>query len=508
MSLDGAQSIATGGLAIINRQMAIVSQNIANASTPDYAAERATQSSVTADGMALGVISGATRRSIDTALQAQVLQTGATVAELGTTASALRSIDAALGTPGQGDDLPSLVGDLGNQFSALLGGPENQAQQARVVASAGTLTQSLNRLSDAYAQQRQAAHDDIIASLATLNQALDTIGALSNRIIALKAGGNSTSDLENQRDAALHTVCDLVSAKALVQTSGDMLVVTTAGLSLPTRRGADGISLAGANLQPDMFHPGGGVPGIMIGGHDVTTQMLGGRIGADLALRDRTLPTFQAELDEFAYTLATRFSAQGLTLFTGPDGTVPAGSGTPAQSGYIGFAGTIGVNPSVQADARLVRDGTDAVTDNPAGASGFTPNPSGGPAGFTTLIDRVLTYALGTDIRSGVAQPASATTGLGPTGGLSAPYAAPATLLGLASAVATAQASESAGAAAELETRQALHASLSSRLEAGSGVDIDAEMSLMLSLQTAYSANARVMTVVQGLFTELMNSVR
>jgi flagellar hook-associated protein 1 FlgK len=45
MRLDGALSIATGGLANVNRQMAIVSQNVANASTPGYASEVATQTS-------------------------------------------------------------------------------------------------------------------------------------------------------------------------------------------------------------------------------------------------------------------------------------------------------------------------------------------------------------------------------------------------------------------------------------------------------------------------------
>jgi len=150
VSLEGAQQIASGGLANINRQMALVSQNVANASTPDYAVERGTQASLTADGMALGVISGAALRSIDTALQAQVYQAGGSVVNLSTTTTALQAVDTALGTPGQGDDLPSMVGDLGDQFSALLNSPENQAQQARVVSSAGTLANGINRLSATY----------------------------------------------------------------------------------------------------------------------------------------------------------------------------------------------------------------------------------------------------------------------------------------------------------------------------------------------------------------------
>ena len=95
-------------------------------------------------------------------------------------------------------------------------------------------------------------------------------------------------------------------------------------------------------------------------------------IGADLDLRDRTLPLFQAELDEFAHTMADRFSAQGLTLFTDPTGTVPAHLGAKPQSGYVGFAATIQVNPTITATPSLIRDGTTTITDDPGGASGFT----------------------------------------------------------------------------------------------------------------------------------------
>ncbi len=40
----------------------------------------------------------------------------------------------------------------------------------------------------------------------------------------------------------------------------------------------------------------------------MTTQLTGGQLGANLTLRDTTLPTYQAELDEFSQNLASRFS--------------------------------------------------------------------------------------------------------------------------------------------------------------------------------------------------------
>jgi flagellar hook-associated protein 1 FlgK len=245
----------------------------------------------------------------------------------------------------------------------------------------------------------------------------------------------------------------------------------------------------------------------MLGGVDVTQQMTGGQLGANITLRDTTLPTYQAELDEFSQNMAGQFAAQGLTLFTDPNGNVPAGGGSPAQSGYVGFAAEIQVNPAVQANASLVVDGNVSVAGSPTGASAFTPNPATGPAGFTTLITRILNYALGADAQSGVPQPAANTTGLGAKGTLNAPFAAPTTLGDFATALTAAQAAGSASVTNQLGTEQAVQTTLSGQLSSQSGVNIDQQMSLMIQLQNAYGANAKVMSAVQNMFAELMAAV-
>src|SRR6185437_16009055 len=99
-------------------------------------------------------------------------------------------------------------------------------------------------------------------------------------------------------------------------------------------------SIVGANMQPGSTYPAT-IPGIMLGVTDVTSQLQGGQIGANITLRDNTLPTDQAELDEFAQNLASRFDTEGLRLFTDPSGNVPTASASPPyQSNYVGFAST------------------------------------------------------------------------------------------------------------------------------------------------------------------------
>ncbi|HVC59545.1 MAG TPA: flagellar hook-associated protein FlgK [Acetobacteraceae bacterium] len=508
MSLSAALSIASGSLANINGQLALVSNNVANAGTPGYVSETATQQSVTADGMGLGVAAGPVTRDINTALQAQAFQQNSTVAGLQTTQAALQAIDAVQGTPGQGGDIAGLLGNLQNQFSTLLNAPDNQTQQQAVVSGATTLAQTVNSLSNAYTAQRQAAENSIVGEVGTINATLATIGQLSNQIVTLKSGGQSTADLENQRDQAVQQLGQLVDVKALVQPNGDMLIITGSGLALPIHGVADPLSTSGANVLPGATYPGGGIPAVTMGGTDVTAQLGGGALGANVTLRDTTLPTYQAELDEFSQNLASRFSAQGLTLFSDPTGAVPAGGGTPVQSGYVGFASTIQVNPAVLADPALVRDGTTAIAGSPAGASAFTPNPAGGPAGFGTMIDRVLTYALGADAQNGVPQPASNTTGLGVSGTLAAPYAAPATLGGLASTLVAAQAQDSANTTSQLNTEQAVQTTLNGTLATSSGVNMDTQMTLMIQLQNAYGVNAKVIAAEQSMWTQLISAVQ
>jgi flagellar hook-associated protein 1 len=94
VTISAALSIATGGLANINSQLALVSQNVANASTPGYSAEIATQQSLAADGVGLGVRTGPATRDVDAALQAEVFSQNATVAGLQTRQNALQAIDA------------------------------------------------------------------------------------------------------------------------------------------------------------------------------------------------------------------------------------------------------------------------------------------------------------------------------------------------------------------------------------------------------------------------------
>jgi flagellar hook-associated protein 1 FlgK len=506
MSLSSAIAIAAGGLANIADSLGVVSHNVANAGTAGYAAETLTQQEATSGGTGEGVRTGIAITYINQQLQTDLLGQNSAVSALQTTQTALNPINQALGQVGQGSDLSSLLTNLQNSFTSLATNPDNASQQQAVVTSAQNLAQGINTLSSAYSAARQNTQDNLVAAIGSLNQDLSTIGTLNAQIINQTNQGLSTADLTNQLNNIETTVSNLISVQFLPQSNGSVLVATTSGILLPTDPNSNALTTNDTTMAPQSTVADGTVPPITLNGVDVTQFLTGGQIGADITMRDTTIPTYQAELDEFSQNLATQFANQGLTLFSNPDGTLPVSSGTPVQNGYVGFSSTISVNPAVIATPSQVRDGNTSVPVGAVGAAGFVPNDTatGGPAGYTGLISNILDYTFGTDSANGVPNAATPSSGLGQDGTLSMPFIPPAALGDYISTMITSQSQDQANAKSQLTSQQALQTSLQTSLNSQSGVNLDSELAHMVQLQNAYGANARVLSAAQTMWTDLL----
>lgn len=454
MSLNGVLSQASSGLAGIQAKLSTVSQNVSNANTAGYVRETTANESAEADGQGQGVRIGVATRTVDASLQADLSASNAQVADKDARSTVLTAIDQASGSPGSGQDVSSLIGALRDSYSTLESDPSNATQQRQVVNRAGSLANGVNQLGQAVTVQRQAVQDDLVADVASANTALATVGTLSDQIIAARARGQSTADLEDKRDSAAATVTQLTGATFLKQSNGDVLAVS-GGTVLPTRASTGPLAVGSATVAP-----GSVAPALTVSGTPATLGSGGGgRIGAEADLRDNVLPALQTKLDGFAQSLATGFSAAGVTLFTDNTGTIPA-------SGTAGFAQTIQVNPAVSATPSAVRDGVGA----PSGA-----------AGNTAVINAVLTTALA--------------TGAGTVSGQAADLVAD-------------NATAASVAASQLSTEKTVQTSLSTKLTTQTGVSVDSELSSMVALQNSYSANARVIAAVQTIWTQLLDSVQ
>ncbi len=498
MSLNTSLSIASSGLGAVQYELGVASQNVANASTPGYVTEVANVASRDAGGQGSGVVIKLTTRAVNDTLQNSLYSQNAKVANLGVTVNALSAISAVQGSTSAGvsssNTLADNLGNLQNSFTALDADPSNTVDQQAVVSSASTLASSIQTLSSSYQTTRQDAEQAIPSEVDTINANLNTIGSLSTQIMQLRGAGDDTADLENQRSAAMSTLSSSLGVKFAETSAGDMLVSTAGGLSLPTHATSGPLSVQQATIGVADAYPGS-IPGIMLNGQDVTPSMTGGTLGANITLRDNTLPTMQGELDAFSSTLATRFSNQGLALFTDGSGNSPGTSPTtPPPTGQLGFSGGIQVNSLVAATPSLVRDGTSG--SNTTGA-----------AGYTTVISNVLNYALGTMDATGAAQAPATSTGLGANGTLSAPYAGTGSLVTLATSLTASQAQTIADATNQQTSQTDIQTTLQANLATSSGVSVDDQMANVVALQNAYEANAKVVAAVQSMFSAILAAV-
>jgi flagellar hook-associated protein 1 len=199
-----------------------------------------------------------------------------------------------------------------------------------------------------------------------------------------------------------------------------------------------------------------------------------------------TLQVLNATAGVTVNTLSATATATGLAagspqlpLFL--DGTAPiTGAITGAGSQDTGLAARIGVNPALLA--------------NPSALVAYSPSTSAGDPTRPNFIVGQLANAQLTF------------TPPGGGGGQSAPFTG--TLANYMSQVVSQQ-SQAASAATNLQQGQDVVVSaLQQRLNSDSGVNIDQEMSNLISLQTSYGANARVMTTVQQMMATLMQMVQ
>ena len=505
MGLTDSLSIAVSGLQAVQYGMSTASQNVANASTGGYIKEVANVQSVVNDGTGGGVRRASTTLASNTNIQTALYSQNAEVAAYTATSNSLSAITALQGSTsansGSSGTLSDQLGNLQSSLTSLTSTSSNSTAQSTVLAAASNFAQSLNSLADAVQTQRQNAQDNVVSSVADVNTNLTTIGNLSTKIMTLKSQGLDTADLENQRFTALSSLSSSLSVSWKVSSNGDMSISTADGTTLPTHNTTSGatdtvsstwpLTTSPAQISTSMSYPGTSdantIPAITINGKDITTHLTGGTLGANIALRDTTLPTMQAQLDSLAYTAASRFSAQGMTLFTTSSNTVPGSSQTDIiPSGSVGFAQDIQVSQAYQDDPTLL-------------ASGET--------GQGSVVQNVLSYAFGTTQADGTIQPDAPSNSLGMTGTLSTGYTGNQALISLATSLTANQAATANVASSNLSLAQTTQTSLSSSLSGTTSVSVDTEMANIVTLQNAYSANAKVISSVQSMFSALLNAI-
>jgi len=330
-------------------------------------------------------------------------------------------------------------------------------------------------------------------SVRSLNGKLEQMAELNVRVRQNQVEGRSTADLEDQRDVLAKELAELVDISYFVDSNNVLVVQTASGRVIadrdPIRLRFEAIPLSERSVYPD------NIGGITVEGdprnRDLMNEINGGRLGALIELRDDIIPKYQAQIDEIAQKTALRFDAQGLTLYTNATGTIP-----PDQiDQYIGFAGRMQVNDAIVNDPTLLQRGTPVTVTNP---------------GSSELLERILDFTFGRfEDASGTQHTPFRTERLGPANQINFD------LTGTDVSIETftrsflgAQAEEASLNEDALSVEERFLSDLERRFQDESGVDTDQELARMVELQRSYQAAARMVSVVQDLFDELINTVR
>ena len=514
MDLGLSLNIATSGLKAIENELSTASNNVTNASTPGYVSETANTSSTVVSGLGVGTTSAPNQLNISRPLQDALYQQNARVAGLTATSNSLAAVSSVQGTT-TGSDGANTIGTLTNNlqnvstaFISLANTPQNSASQQGVISAAQTLVSNIHTLSSVYQAQRQGAQDAITSTVSGINTDLTTIGQLSQQIMLARTSHANTADLANKRLEAMQSLSSKLGVTFTEKPNGDMTVSTQDGTRLPTRPDQlnlpDGqfqapsstwpLSTKAASLTPSMYHATDGsdkgVPGIMLAGKDITSHLTDGTLGANLTLRDRTYPQMQAQLDSFSYTLINRFSAAGVPLFN--NGTSQPLSSDPNRTtpdGMVGLSSQLAVSDSYQQSPSLL---TASGSDN--SHVNFTLN-----AALKQAMSSSQDYTSG-----GLAAP---TSSLGPDGTQSTGYEGTLGLIDLATSLTTSQAGVISQASSSLSTATSIQTSLSTKVSSVSGVDVNSQMAAIVTLKNSYSANAKVVSMVQSMFSTLLDAV-
>ncbi len=469
MGLDVALKDSISGLRATQAQIQVISANIANAQTPGYSEETITQTPIRMPAGGAGVQTGIIQRVSDQLLTTTLAKQSSAASAASTTNNYLQQLQNLFGQVGSGSSFTDTLNNFIGAMQTVATTPEDPVAQSAAVNAGQQLAQQLNQFSSGIQGLRANADTDIGTAVTNLNTALGQIASLNGSIAQVQAEGQSTATLQDQRDQALNQVAQLIGVTSYARPDGSMVVLAASGQTL-----IDGTSVSTFGYTPSgVVTAGSPLSNVTLNGQNITSSITTGQIGSLLQLRDTTLPSVTAELNQFTNNLFTQTANANLNT---------ANSGTNATNDANHFfanvdlgagldnASTIEVNPSLTANAGLLYNGISGV-------------------------DPTIASSLATNL---TANTAFAAAGNFPSGSNTTLSNYGAQIIGQAATAAT-NATQNNTYQSQLETQ------MKGRLQSETGVNLDQELGNLTVYQNAYGASARVISTIQSMYDALMN---
>src|SRR5215510_7088920 len=321
MSLSSALATAIAGLHTNQAALSVVSSNIANAQTPGYVSRTLTQIEVAGSNADAGasVRTVGVNRQLDLYLQTQLRTETSAGAYADQMSNVLAQLQSVYGNPGGAGTLETAYNNFTSALQALSANSGAQSARSLALSTAQSLALNLNTATQGVQALRSNAEQDIAASVVRANNAMTQIAKLNSQLQSLQPGDNTGATLEDQRDAAIKDLSELMDIRVVTDNANVATVYTTSGLQLVGIQASQlSFSSQGTlnasslwNSNPALSTAGSLMLTLGNGSNVdlIATNSVGsGRLGADLKLRDTVLVQAQTQLDQLAATLASSLS--------------------------------------------------------------------------------------------------------------------------------------------------------------------------------------------------------
>lgn len=451
---------------VFQRQIGVTQDNVVNASTPGYAKQQLSANAIPIlpsaglyGGVQAGGIESARSQFAESSVRDALTQEGFQ-SERANTLSGISSNFDVTGTSG----LSAAINNLFSAFSSWSESPTDSTQQQGVITAAQQFTSSVNLAASQFGLNESQVQQAASTQVASINQ-------LAGEISDINASNQSNSDAASSNDAelnsALEQLSELVNFTTVSASDGTTTVLLDGQTPLVEGSKAYPISLsmasAGTNSAPPQAHI------LDSAGNDITQQVTGGKLGADLNVINGDLAsilgdsTQNGSLNDLVTKLATAVN----TLLT---------SGEVDQSGTPGTA-LFTVTSDATAAATL-------SVDPACGAAQLAAIQPGPPVVSNGIANQLAALAKDTSSMPGNLS-------------FVAYYGSMASTVGA-----------NANSAQTAQTRDSELVSQAKSLRTQiSGVSLDEEAASLVQIQQSYEASSRVFSSVNQLLDDLMQAL-
>jgi flagellar hook-associated protein FlgK len=473
-STFGGLNTARTALWASQRGLDVTGQNIANVNTDGYSRQRVELRAMggtavpaihsVSSPVGNGVDADQVNRIRDVFLERRGQVESARTAQLTVATEALASVETAFREPGE-TGIQSMLTDVWKGFSAVANAkdPTAPAVRSQVLERLDVLAAGMQTTRASLDEQWLQTQDNLVALAAEVNSTATSIADLNTQIRQATRSGLPTNELSDRRDLLVMQLSEKIGATSLPASDG-MVDVVVGGTTLVASGAALAVRVAGVD-DPDAVGTGDDPRLITVPGG--TTLPVGGTAGGQLSVLTTTLPTYRTALDTLARDLVGRLNAvqaQGYDVSGASGAAEPLmddGSGdvpvdlTRVNAGNISLRVT---RPELLAAARL------------------SPAVLGQPSADGDNADAFFDLSL-------------------EAGGVDATYRALVVALGVEASVAS----------RDVQVQTVISTQVDAAREAVSGVNLDEEMTNMMSFQHAYSAAARMVTAIDEALDTLIN---